>query len=43
MNINEVINYLKDAKNHTYDSNEKYYIHKCIEALYHMKECNCIK
>ena len=43
MKFNEVIDYLKEAQKHTYDSNEKYHIYKCIEALYHMKECNCLK
>ena len=41
--VNEVIEYLREAEKHTYDTNEKYHISECIEALWHMKECNCIK
>lgn len=41
--VNQVIDFLSEAQKHTYDSNEKYHIGKCIDALYHMKESNCFK
>lgn len=43
MKVDEVIEFLEEATNHTYDTNEKYHIHECIEALWHMKICNCFK
>ena len=41
--VNQVIDFLREAQNHTYNSTEKYHIDKCIDALYHMKDSNCFK
>jgi len=41
MKVKEVIDFLNEAKNHTYSSEDKYYLSKAIHTLYHMKECNC--
>ncbi len=43
MNVNEVIDFLKKAKERTYSSKDKYYLSNAIETLYNMKECNCFK
>ena len=41
MEVKEVINFLSEAKNHTYSSEDKYYLSKAIDTLYNMKECGC--
>lgn len=41
MEVKEVINFLSEAKNKTYSSEDKYYLSKAIDTLYHMKECGC--
>ena len=41
MEVEEVINFLKDAKEHTYSSQDKCYLSMAIETLWHMKECGC--
>ena len=38
MGIKEVINFLSETKNHTYSSEDKYYLSKAIDTLYHMKD-----
>lgn len=43
MNVNEVIDFLHKAKEHTFSSQDKYYLQHAIETLYNMKECNCFK
>ena len=43
MEVKEVINFLSEAKNHTYSSEDKYYLSKAIDRLYRMKECSCFK
>ena len=39
----EVIDFLKDAYNHTYSSEDKYYLLHAIDTLLHMKECGKFK
>ena len=41
LKVKEVIDFLSEAKNHTYSSEDKYNLSKAIDTLYHMKECNC--
>ena len=41
MEVKEVIDFLIESKNHTYSSEDKYYLSKAIDTLYHMKECGC--
>ena len=43
MNVNDVINFLEDAKKKTFSENEKYYLSKAIITLYDMKYNNCFK
>lgn len=33
----EVIDFLREAKNHTYSSEDTYYLSRAIEVLLHMK------
>ena len=41
MEVKEVINFLEKAKEHTYSSQDKYYLSMAIDTLWHMKECGC--
>jgi hypothetical protein len=41
MEIKEVIDFLSEAKKHTYSIKDKYWLSKAIDTLYHMKECSC--
>lgn len=43
MKFNEVIDFLREAKNHTYSSEDKYYLSHAIETLYYMKACGKFK
>lgn len=38
MKVNEVIDFLREAKNHTYSCVDKCYLSQAIETLYRMKE-----
>ena len=38
MKIKEVIAFLSEAKNHTYSSEDKYYLSKTIDTLYRMED-----
>lgn len=39
----EVIDFLLEAENHTYSSEDKFYLSKVIDTLYRMKECEKFK
>lgn len=41
MEVSDVIDFLRKAKDKTYSSEDKYYIENAIETLWHMKECGC--
>ena len=41
MEVKEVINFLNEAKKHTYSSEDKYYLSKAIDTIYWMEECGC--
>ena len=41
MEVEEVISFLKEAKEHTYSSQDKYHLLMAIDTLWHMKECCC--
>lgn len=41
MEVQEVIEFLKNAKDKTYSSQDKYNLENAIETLYHMKDCGC--
>lgn len=41
--VNEVIDFLREAQNHTYSSEDKYYLSHAIDTLWHMKECGKFK
>lgn len=41
--VDEVINFLKEAYNHTYSSEDKYYLLNAIYTLWRMKECGKFK
>lgn len=43
MKFKEIINFLLEAENHTYNSEDKFYISKVIDILYCMKECGKFK
>lgn len=38
MRMKEVIDFLNEVKNHTYSSEDKYYLSKTIDTLYRMKD-----
>lgn len=41
--VDEVIDFLREAQNHTYSSEDKYYLSLAIDTLYHMKDCGKFK
>ena len=43
MNVNDVIDFLRTAKNKTYSSEDRYRLNEAIDVLYNMKDCNCFK
>lgn len=43
MKVDEVIDFLREAKNHTYSSEDKYYLSRAIDTLWNMKDCGKFK
>lgn len=41
--VDEVIDFLKEAYNHTYSSEDKYYFLHVIDILWDMKKCGKFK
>lgn len=41
MEVQEVIEFLRNAKDKTYSSQDKYYLENAIDTLYHMKDSGC--
>ncbi len=43
MKVDEVIAFLKDARNKTFSSEDRYHLLQAVDVLYNMKICNCFK
>ena len=43
MKVDNVIDFLQNAKEHTYSLKDKYKLNEAIDVLYNMKDCNCFK
>ena len=41
--VSDVIEFLRNAENKTFSSEDKYFLSKARDVLYNMKDCNCFK
>lgn len=41
--VDEVIDFLREVQNHTYSSEDKYYLSHAIDTFWYMKECGKFK